>query len=321
MRAKTLRYIIGVSLRTALYTAAFVLAISMVVTLLVYWNVYIISDYRTIKELYSTVHGGNYRVPTAGRWTVLIVGIVFLALLMVVLSIFFANFLRGNRFKQQQRDFANMVTHELRLPLSSIQVFAQTLRQRAMDPDAHNRFIDGILSECGRLGVLIDHLLKLQQIEQGKLPLHRMPLDAGGFLEEFAGKWPRPLAIHAEIKARVQADPMLLHLALANLVSNAEKYGRGSMPEITLSRADRDVFITVRDRGRPIPRKYLKRIFKKFYRVPNAATRRQNGVGLGLYIVKNIAVMHRGSVQASPLQASDSQTEGNAFTLSLPALP
>jgi two-component system phosphate regulon sensor histidine kinase PhoR len=110
-------------------------------------------------------------------------------------------------------------------------------------------------------------------------------------------------------------------LALANLVSNAEKYGRGSMPEITLSRADRDVFITVRDRGRPIPRKYLKRIFKKFYRVPNAATRRQNGVGLGLYIVKNIAVMHRGSVQASPLQASDSQTEGNAFTLSLPALP
>ena len=304
------------SLRTAIYTTLFVLAIGMVITLLVFWNVYIISDYRTIKELHALAHGNSHGVPTAGRWTVLVLGITFLAILIAVQSVFFANVMRGNRFKRQQRDFTNMVTHELRLPLSSIQVFAQTLRKWTVEPEEHDRFMDGILSECGRLGQLIDQLLKLQQMDQGALPVNRIPMDAARFLEDFAGKWPRPLKLRLEESALVQADPMLLELALANLVTNAEKYGRGGVPEIVLSHAGHDAIFAVRDQGRPIHRKYLKRIFRKFYRIPSPNTRRQNGVGLGLYIVKNIASIHRGSVHVTPLEPP----MGNEFTLRLPAL-
>jgi len=305
-----------VSFKTALYITLFVLTIAMVVTVLVFWNIYIIDDYRTIKDLYEAVYGHENKVPIGSRWTVLILGSAFLAILITVLSIFFANVLRGNRFKQQQRDFANMMTHELRLPLSSIQVFAQTLQQRAVDPEAHERFLDGILSECSRLGLLIDQLLKLQKIDHGKLPLQRVPMDGARFLETFVAKWPRPLALRIDQPARIDADPMLLELAIANLVTNAEKYGRGSVPELILSHPKNEATISVRDGGRPIPKKYVKRIFKKFYRIPNPNTRRQNGVGLGLYIVKYIASMHKGTVKVTPMETPP----GNEFSIHLPAL-
>ncbi len=304
------------SFRTALYTTIFVLAIAMVVTVLVFWNIYIIDDYRTIRDLYQALNGHDNKMPAGSRWTVLVLGITFLAFLITVLSLFFASVLRGNRFKQQQRDFANMMTHELRLPLSSIQVFAQTLKQRTVEPEERERFVSGILSECSRLSLLIEQLLKLQQIDQRKLPLHRVPMDGARFLEDFAGKWPRPLKVRIEEPVRVEADPMLLELALANLVTNAEKYGRGSIPELVLSHPGTEAKFAVRDGGRAIPRKYLNRIFKKFYRIPNPNTRRQNGVGLGLYIVKYIAKMHKGSARVVPLEPP----LGNEFSIHLPAL-
>ncbi len=303
------------SFRTALYTTIFTLAIVMVITLIVFWNIYIISDYRTIKELYEAVDSGH-QVPAVGRWTVLVLGITFLSLLIVVLSVFFANLLRGNRFKRQQRDFVNMVTHELRLPLSSIQVFAQTLHQRPVNAEAKEKFVDGILSECGRLGLLIDQLLKLQQIEHGKLPVHKAPLDAGVFLRDFADRWPRPLNIQAGASARIEADPVLLELALANLVNNAEKYGRGGMPEVTLTHAGREVQFAVRDQGRPLSKQEGKRIFRKFYRLSNSDTKRQSGVGLGLYIVKYIASLHKGTVRLA--SAAEAGPAGNEFRLRLP---
>lgn len=305
--------------RTALYTVIFVLAIVMVITLIVFWSVYIINDYRTIRQLHAIVHGGGYTVPSAARWTVLVLGIAFLGILIAVLSVFFANLVRGNRFKQQQRDFGNMITHELRLPLSSIQVFAQTLLQRPVEPGERNQFTEGILSECSRLSLLIDQLLKFQQMEQGKLPVRKTSLDAGEFLNAFAGKWPRALKVRVEETARLQADPMLLELALANLVSNAEKYGRGGTPEIVLSRPDSKAQFIVRDGGRPIPQKFVKRIFRKYYRMPNVNTRRQTGVGLGLYIVKNIASLHHGSIKVHPLVPPEAAAEGNEFILRLPA--
>jgi two-component system phosphate regulon sensor histidine kinase PhoR len=304
-----------VSLRSAIYTIIFVLAIIMVITLLVLWNLYIIQDYRTIKGLHIAMYGQSH-VHTTVRWFVLAMGIAFLAIVIAVLSVFYANTLRGNRFKQQQRDFANMVTHELRLPLSSIQIFAQTLRQRIMDPDERDRFADGILSECSRLGLLIDQLLKFQQMEQGKLTLRRVQLDAVRFLEDFVARWPRPLKLRVEETVRVDADPLLLELVLTNFVTNAEKYGRGSVPEIVLSRSGGDANLAVRDQGRTLDRKYLKRIFRKFYRVPNLNTRRQNGIGLGLYIVKQIAEMHGGSAHAIPLEPP----MGNEFFIRIPAV-
>ncbi len=305
------------SVKTAFSIVVFVVAAGMVITLLVFWNVYIISDYHTIKELYMVTHG-TPEIPSAGRWTVLSIGITFLSLVLVVLSFYFVTFLRGSRFKQQQKDFVNMMTHELKLPMSSIQMFAQTLRQKEPPKEERERFLDAILNDCARLNLLVDHLLKSQQIERGKLPVSLRRMDMRIFLEDFARKWPRSLTVNLSGDASAQVDPVLLDLALANLINNAEKYGKGSVPELVMDMQDGKIRISIRDTGAPIPKKYAKKIFKRFFRMPNRDTRRQNGVGLGLYIVKTIAKQHAGNIE---LASGDPETDGwkgNRFTLTIP---
>jgi signal transduction histidine kinase len=258
-------------------------------------------------------------VPAKGRWTVLILGISFLSLVLVVLSIFFAAFLRGARFRRQQKDFVNMMTHELKLPMSSIQMFAQTLRQRDASPEDRARFLDAILNDCARMNLLLDHLLKSQLIERGRLPVHRRRVDLREFMEEFVRKWPRPLAARFSARAEAQVDPVLLDLAITNLVNNAEKYGKGSVPELGLEADARKARISVKDAGTPIPKKYSRKIFKRFFRMPNRDTRRQNGVGLGLYIVKTIARLHDGRVDLDTAGIDEGRAwKGNRFTLTLP---
>jgi two-component system phosphate regulon sensor histidine kinase PhoR len=305
-------------MKTTLSIVAFVVAAAMVITLLVFWNVYIISDYHTIKELYLMSHG-TMEVPARGRWTVLILGIIFLSLVLVVLAIFFAAFLRGARFKRQQKDFVNMMTHELKLPMSSIQMFAQTLRQREASPDDRARFLDAILNDCMRMNLLLDHLLKSQMIERGRLPVIRRRVNLRDFLEEFARKWPRPLSIRLAADASAQVDPVLLDLAVTNLVNNAEKYGKGSVPEVGLDADAKTASISVRDAGAPIPKKYARKIFRRFFRIPNRDTRRQNGVGLGLHIVKSIVRLHGGRIELESGNPEEGRNwKGNRFTISLP---
>lgn len=305
------------SFKTAMLTVVFVLAAGMVITSLVFWIVYIVSDYHTIRDLYTAAHGTT-EVPAAGRWAALTVGIIFLSLVLVVLSVFYANVLRGSRFKQQQKDFVNMMTHELKLPMSSIQMFAQTLKQRDPSPEERSRFLDCILNDCARMNLLLDHLLKSQLIERGKLPLERRSLDMGEFIRKFAERWPRPLKLSLHDSAPASVDPVLMELALTNLVNNAEKYGKGAVPEVALEVVDGRVLISVCDEGSPIPKKFSKKIFTRFFRMPTLNTRRQNGVGLGLYIVKTIVRLHKGSVELTHAGEDGSQPIGNRFTMSLP---
>ena len=301
--------------RTTVYVSLFVMAICLAIAMLVFWNIYIIRDYLTIRQLHQALHGQAEPLASSTRWIVLASGITACVVLIVALSLFFATMIRGNRFKQQQRDFTNMMTHELRLPLSGIQVFAQTLRQRSLETEERNRFADGILSECARLAKLIDQLLKIQQIEQRQLLIHKKRMEVSGFTTHFVEKWPRPLGYRFQEGLRIDADPMLLEMVLTNFVTNAEKYGRDSVPEIVVAREGDHVRIAVRDGGKPLEHKYLKRIFRKFYRVPDLNTRRQTGVGLGLYVVKRIATLHKGTVRALPLSP-----EGNEFSICLPLL-
>lgn len=321
------------SFRTAMLTLVFVLAAGMVITSLVFWIVYIVSDYHTIRDLYNATHG-TPDVPVAGRWTVLTLGIIFLSIALVVLSVFFANLLRSGLFKQQQKDFVNMMTHELKLPMSSIQMFAQTLKQRDPNPEERMRFLDCILNDCARMNLLVDHLLKSQLIEQGKLPVQRRRMDMGDFVRRFAEGWPRPLRLTLRDTAPAQVDPVLLELALTNLVNNAEKYSKGSLPEVSLEVEGGKVRLSVSDQGSPIPKKYAKKIFKRFFRMPTRNTRRQDGVGLGLYIVKTIMRLHKGTVEIShvaanpggdlaampggPASQGENRAAGNRFTLTLP---
>lgn len=297
------------SVKTAVYITVFVLSVAMMVTLLVYWNIFIIGDYHTIRSLL-----GDRAAPAArGRWTILTLGIVFFTFLIVILSVFFANLLRGNRFKQQQKDFVNMMTHELKLPVSTILIFAQTLLRKDLSEADHGRFVQGIIDGCERMNMLVNQLLRSQEIDRGRLPLDLRRVRIDQFLQGFAASWPRPLALGPLSESEARIDPTLLEFALANLVQNAEKYGKAA-PLLFMEGEEGEVVISVRDEGNPIDRKYAKKIFRRFFRIPGRETRRRPGVGLGLYIVKSIVRLHRGQVRLRHA----AEPPGNIFSLILP---
>ncbi len=298
------------SLKTFLLTVSFVLAIGMIITLLVFWNLYIIGDYHTIREL-----GSN--MPATGRWTVLTLGIAFFSAILVIFSLFFVNILRGSRFKQQQKDFVNMMTHELKMPMSSIQIFAQTLKQRKVAEQEREKFVDCILDECGRMNFLVHQLLKSQQIEKGELPLEMRRMEITEMAREFVDNWPRPLEFVAGPQGYANLDPVLVEFALTNLVNNAEKYGRTGIPRLAAAAENGHVNISVQNQGEPIPKQFQKKIFRKFFRIPNRQTRKQSGVGLGLFIVKTITRVHKGQVKVTAAESPP----GTLFTLSFPRIP
>ena len=116
---------------------------------------------------------------------------------------------------------------------------------------------------------------------------------------------------------RVLADEGATEQAIENLLANAIKYsGEAKRIEVRAQRNGDHVEISVTDHGVGISRREQGRIFRKFYRIPNSNTRRQNGVGLGLYIVKNIAKFHGGSAQVVPLTAP----MGNEFSIRIPVM-
>jgi len=156
--------------------------------------------------------------------------------------------------------------------------------------------------DCERLQSIVDHLLDLSRIQAGRMSLEVAPLDAGGLLEAAAGSL-RSAAEAAGVSLAVsppatplavQADPERAQLVLTNLLANAVRHTpAGGRVEVQASAAGELVRFEVRDTGEGIAREHQDRIFEKFYRVPGE---RSGGVGLGLYIAREIVHAHGGEV-------------------------
>ncbi len=173
--------------------------------------------------------------------------------------------------------------------------------------------------DCERLQAIVDDLLDLSRIQAGRIELHRKPVPAAALLDE-AARALRQAAQAAELTLRmesvepspeVSADPERVQLILGNLVSNAIRYTPAG-GSVTLSAAveGKLVRFAVTDTGAGVPREYQERIFDKFFRVPGD---RSGGVGLGLYIAREIVQAHGGQmgVESAP-------EHGAAFWFTLP---
>jgi two-component system phosphate regulon sensor histidine kinase PhoR len=222
-----------------------------------------------------------------------------------------------------RRDFVANVSHELRTPVASIRAMAETLLSGAsQDPELGPRFLTRIVQHTERLTFLLDDLLELARIESGQRELRKKPLDVREALAQAVEKLePRSDAKHQLVRCEVSpelavaADPEGLQQVLVNLLDNAIKYTpeEGTI-QVSAQRENGLVKISVADTGIGIPRRDLRRIFERFYRVDKARSRELGGTGLGLSIVKHIVEAHGGWV------AVESELgRGSCFTVFLPA--
>ncbi len=221
--------------------------------------------------------------------------------------------------------FLAMVSHELRTPLSVITGWATMLRERGGDEETLREALDKIVRNAELQKHLIEDLIDISRIAEGKLRVDARPTDLVPLIEDAADA----VALAAKSKGisietsycrevgRVMGDPDRLRQVLWNLLSNAVKFTPdGGRVEVLLEKVGGYGRITVSDTGAGIDAGLLPHVFEPFRQADGAGARRHKGLGLGLSIVRHIVEMHGGAVSA------DSQGEGRGatFTVTLPLL-
>jgi two-component system, OmpR family, sensor histidine kinase SenX3 len=252
-------------------------------------------------------------------------GTVFAAIIagLILNTTFLVREIRRN---EQHDSFVNAVTHELKTPVTSIRLHLETLRARAAQLDEAKRleFYDVMLDDSDRLLHTIDQVLRTGRA--GKTPLHKVALDFRALVEECVTLTRARLHLPPETiriapgttHAQVLGDESDLSSAILNLLDNAVKYSAGDVDVVAqLERQGDRVRLNVTDRGSGLSPNEIKRVFRRFYRVPGPLARRVKGTGLGLYIVHTTAKRHGGRAYAT----SAGPGQGSTFSFELPAAP
>ena len=256
----------------------------------------------------------------------LVFGIIFFLLIITGLVLNTTFLIREIRRNEQHDAFINAVTHELKTPLASIRLYLETLKKRDLDENKRQEFYDVMLADSDRLLQTVEQVLRAGQSGQRRRKLNFRKVDVGELVTECVNltRVRHNLAADAVTfnetvngeRPLVKADAEELRVAISNLLDNAVKYSvKGVQISVSVAAlGPKKVAVRIEDKGIGIPAAQLKRIFKRFYRVPGRVMARFKGTGLGLFIVSSIVQRHGGKVFAE----SEGPGQGSRFTIELP---
>ena len=253
-----------------------------------------------------------------------IISSVALSLALIGLAVSLFYFYRQKFLSEIQKDFVNNFTHEFKTPLAVMKIAGDVLAMENIirQPERLSRYAGIIKHQTEHLQIQVEQLLKAASIENKKLPIIKESVDAHQLIEQALNKV-QPLIDQRNAKIEVkmddqqpplQADEAHLELAIVNILENALKYSQHP-PYIVVEtgKDEADFFISIKDNGVGIEKKYLKNIFKKFYRVPTGNIHNVKGFGLGLNFVKRIIDAHEGKIRVISLPGI-----GTEFKLFIP---
>ncbi len=237
----------------------------------------------------------------------LVFGVIFFALIITGLILNTIFLVREIRRNEQHDAFLNAVTHELKTPIASIKLYLETLKSRDLTRDKQLEFYNVMLDDNARLLGTVEQVLQASRTREKQRLMNLTEIDLADLINETAQMIiSRRHLDEASIRfsppnevIEVSGDRAELQTAIANLIDNAIKYSPDG-PKITIklrSVRPKKAEIFVRDNGIGMARSDLKRIFKRFYRVPDASAA-VKGTGLGLAIVQSIIEKHGGTVRA-----------------------
>jgi signal transduction histidine kinase len=233
---------------------------------------------------------------------------------------------RESRLAELRSQFVSSVSHELKTPLTSIRMFAESLQMDdesgTADPRERAEYLDTIVCESERLTRLLNNVLDFSRIERGQKNYHLQSEELPGVVGAAVRAMRFPLAEQGfdlsvdlcEDLPSLRLDRDAIEQAILNLLNNAMKYsGKSREIGLRLSRRNGSALIQVSDRGIGIPAGEQRRIFDKFYRVPSKENTAISGTGLGLALVAHIAAAHGGSVEVESAPG-----KGSTFSIALP---
>lgn len=255
----------------------------------------------------------------------LVLGIVFFAVIITGLTLNTIFLIREIRRNEQHDAFINAVTHELKTPIASIKLYLETLKTRDVSPEKRRDFYDVMLADTDRLLGTVEQVLKAGGAKEKAQRLPAAEIDLGDLLRECIALIRSQRNLDESVirftepgeRLAVVGSEADLRTAFSNLLDNAVKYS-GNEPKISVrvkkAALKNKAEIVIKDQGLGIPPADLKRIFKRFYRVPEGAAAQTRGTGLGLFIVQSIVKRHGGRVSAQ----SRGEGTGSTFLVQLP---
>ncbi len=223
---------------------------------------------------------------------------------------------------ESRQEFVSNVSHELKTPLTSMKVLADSLVQMPDAPvEYYREFMEDISAEIDRENAIIADLLTMVKLDKTQAEMDIQAHNINELLE-LTLKRLRPIAAKQNVEmvfessreVVAEVDEVKLTLALTNFVENAIKYNKeNGWVHVSLDADHKFFYVKVTDSGCGIPEEAQERIFERFYRVDKSHSREIGGTGLGLAIAKNVVLMHRGIIEISSVM-----DEGTTITVRIP---
>ncbi len=223
---------------------------------------------------------------------------------------------------ESRQEFVSNVSHELKTPITSMKVLADSLlAQEDVPNELYREFMVDIADEIDRENKIITDLLSLVKLDKASADMNIAVVNINDLLELILKRL-RPIAAKRNIElvlesfrdVTAEVDEVKLTLAISNLIENAIKYNKDDgWVKVSLNADHKFFYVKVADSGIGIPEDATDRIFDRFYRVDKARSRETGGTGLGLAITKNVILMHNGAVKLY-----SKEDEGTTFTVRIP---
>jgi signal transduction histidine kinase len=245
-------------------------------------------------------------------------GAIFFLLISTGAVFVFRSVRKQIKDSQQQQHFMMAITHELKTPIAITKLNLETLLKRKLEESQQQKLLNNTIHEANRLNALCNNLLLSSQIESAGYQPTRELIDFSGLvaacMQEYINRFPqREIQFDGASACMVLGDSLHLQLAINNLIDNAIKYSpKNSLIRVSLETKSSQIYLHIADEGNGIPDSEKKKVFTKYYRLGNAATKAAKGTGLGLYLTKRIIEQHSGS-----LQLNNNQPQGCVFTIEL----
>ncbi len=292
-------------------TDIFILLLTLYVLLQFAWWAYHIID------LTSMLHE---RPEYIRKRTLMILGegAVFFSILAFAIFQIRKSIRKDIELSRQQKNFLLAVTHELKTPIASVKLYLQTLKRHQLDADKRSEIADNALEENERLQQIIDNILSVAQLENKTFQLHGEQVNIADSIRQAIRvhelKQNAQFAVHCDDHLTHYLDKNAWHSILSNLIDNALKYA-GDFPRITITceQHDSGIQIVFEDNGEGVPDEKMDLIFQRFVRLGNEETRNAKGVGLGLYIIRELVKAMHGTIRAENVPGG-----GLRFVLNFP---
>lgn len=252
------------------------------------------------------------------RKIMMIAGEAMVFFLILAVGVYFVRktFNRELELAKEKKNFILSVTHELKTPIASSKLFAETILSRDIPKEKRDDILNKIIKDQTRLEKLVENILLISKVEEHELHIELEKVNCREFIESviMGLDLSESTKFNIDPKVEINVDRFYFTSVIQNLHENAIKYSKDEGEIVwSVKQQGSSICIQIQDQGIGVPSNQREKIFDLFHRIGDENTRDTKGTGVGLYIVQKIVTLHSGTVKVK-----DNQPKGSIFEIELP---